>query len=58
MEYYREPVRWAAVALAGYVGVIAYTCPCRTIFGCHRASASVAVLALALLTLASSGAMF
>jgi uncharacterized membrane protein len=55
MEANRELVRWLTVALSSYVGVLALVCPCKTIFGCHQKSASVAVLALGVLTVWSSG---
>lgn len=55
MEANREAVRWLTVALSAYVGALALVCPCRTIFGCHQKSATLAVLALGLLTVWSSG---
>ena len=50
----RELVRWTVVALCAGLGYLAWSCPCKTIFGCHQRSATAAVVALGLLTVGSA----
>ncbi len=54
MEAYRELVRWSVVVGCGALAYLAWSCPCRTVFGCHKHVAAVISIILTALTFASA----
>lgn len=52
-----EITRYTLVALSAYLGVLAWRCPCASIYSCHRPQALAAIAALAVIGAAAANSI-